>query len=198
MKGEGWVSVGYCLLGGGVGSELGTLKITGKNTSQCLYKGLQTVCENIKGMVKEGVRIELICDFVPITLFNPFINCRKVDDLLTVLCEMRVKSGNKVILRSHRAAGSSSEILKRLERAIVPESALGCTHAALSDPGEIKSIIRTWGSRQWQSLWRNLPQCRQTKIWLPDVHRSVAHRKSCTEAGLRRRVGSRSKIVDPL
>ena len=158
VKGEGWVSVGYCLLGGGVGSELGTLKITGKNTSQCLYKGLQTVCEDIKGMVKEGVRIELICDFVPITLFNPFINCRKVDDLLTVLCEMRVKSGNKVILRSHRAAGSSSEILKRLERAIVPESALGCTHAALSDPGVIKSIIRTWGSRKWQSLWRNLPQ----------------------------------------
>ena len=28
--------------------------------------------------------------------------------------------------------------------------------------------------------------------------RYVAHRKSCTEAGLRRRVGSRSKIVDPL
>ena len=131
MKNEGWVSVGYCLLGGGVGLELGTLKIIGKSTSQCLYKGLQTVCENIKGVVKEGVKIELICDFVPITLFNPFINCRKVDDLLTVLCEMRVKSGNRVILTSHRAAGSSREILRRLERALVSESALGCTHAAL-------------------------------------------------------------------
>ena len=54
------------------------------------------------------------------------------------------------------------------------ESALGCTQAALSDPGEIKSIIRAWGSRQWQSFWRELlPQCRQTKIWLPDVHRSI-------------------------
>ena len=36
-------------------------------------------------MVKEGVKIELISDFVPISLLNPFINCRKVDDLLTVL-----------------------------------------------------------------------------------------------------------------
>ena len=56
-------------------------------------------------MVKEGVKIELISDLVPITLFNPFINCRKVDDLLTVLCEMRVKSGNRVILRSNKAEG---------------------------------------------------------------------------------------------
>ena len=30
VKGEGWISVGYCLSGGGVGPELSTLKITGK------------------------------------------------------------------------------------------------------------------------------------------------------------------------
>ena len=106
-------------------------------------------------------------------MLNPFIYCRKVDDLLTVLCEIRVKSGNRVILRSHRAAGSSPEILRRLERAIASESALGCTRAALADPGEIKSTIRAWGSHQWQNLWGKLPQCRQTKIWLPDVQRSV-------------------------
>ena len=84
-----------------------------------------------------------------------------------------MKSGNRVILRSHRAAGSPLEVLRRLERAITSESALGCTHAALADPWEIKSIIRTWGSHQWQNLWRKLPQCRQTKIWLPDVQRSI-------------------------
>ena len=92
---------------------------------------------------------------------------------MTVLCKIRVKSGNREILRSHRAAGSPPDILRRLEMAIASESALGCTRAALADPGEIKSIIRAWGSQQWQTLWRKLPQCRQTKILLPDVQRSI-------------------------
>ena len=117
----------------------------------------------------------MISNFVPISLINRFINCRKVDDLLTVLCEIRVKSGNRVILRSHRAAGSPPEILRRLERAIASESALAFTRAALADPGEIKSIIRACGSQQWQTLWRKLPQCRQTKILLLDVQRSAIY-----------------------
>ena len=74
VKGEGWISVGYCLSGGGVGPELGTLKITGKNISQCLYRGLQAICEDIRELVKEGVKVELISNFVPISLLNPFIN----------------------------------------------------------------------------------------------------------------------------
>ena len=173
MKGEGWISVGYCLLGGGVGPELGTLKFIGNNTLQCLYKGLQAVCENMREFVKEGDKVELISDFVPISLFNPFIYCGKVDDPLSVLCEMKVKSGNRVVLRSHREEGSPLEVLRRLEGALASESVLGCTHVALDDPGEVKSTIKASGSHQWQSLWRKPPQCRQTKIWLPDVQRSI-------------------------
>ena len=63
--------------------------------------------------VKEGDKIELISDFVPISLFNPFTYCRKVDDLLSVFCKMKVKSSNRVVLRSHRAADSPLECLSQ-------------------------------------------------------------------------------------
>ena len=64
---------------------------------------------------RKGEQIELINNFVPISLFSPFVYCRKVDDLLIVLCQMREKFSERLVLRSQRAAGTSSEVFRKME-----------------------------------------------------------------------------------
>ena len=63
------------------------------------------------------------------------------NDLLSALGRLRDISGNRVVLRSHKAASTSNEILRSLEGALgrlEPDSVL----LALTCPKEIKTTIK--------------------------------------------------------
>ena len=151
MRGGGRVMVRYRFLGGRAQVFLSTFKSIGINIVQCLYKGLHTVC----WILKEYVTVA--SDLVLISLFNSFVYCRKVDDLLPVLYKIKEMSGNRVILRGQKVAGMSADVLRKMEGALESKQTENCqVHRALARLREVRETIKAWGNQKWQALCMKL------------------------------------------